>query len=394
LSGPEPIHDTDWQRFNEYARRVRALDISPLHNEKIDISLYLQVALLGKNPLLPSLRDLQCSQPHPSVTKLLPYLAPTLRRVYLCLTSADINDQSLLRALGENATSLQSLVLDGTFSLGCLQVMPLYRSLRILDIGSLPIDQHSFDVLSCLPHLSDLRININATGIQYPPHSTIRPFAVLEALEITDCSSISSITGLVAFISSTRLQGIVWFRPYTCELNAWHNFIEALVSTPRYKLSLRTIIATLEFLPRQVSVMPSIEPLRGLTGLEMIRLSLSGVASRGQNLGDGDVALLVSSWPNILTLELNASSKLTPQATFKSLHMIAHRCPQLVELRLAFDFTNLPPAHSVPILSHGLKEIGLSTSTIGDSDEKQLVRLLDRLFPHLRPSQMSANRMF
>jgi hypothetical protein len=280
---------------------------------------------------------------------------------------------------------LQSLSLGGHFSIGCLQVMSVCRSLRALDIEFLsqPIDQDSFNVLSSLPQLSYLRINPPATGIQYSPHSATHPFAVLETLRIVG-GNFSSITGLVAFIRSTRLHTIVLLTSSTCELNVWRHFIETLASAPRYQRSLRTFNSSVDLSTPQtrLSAMSWVVPLQELAALEDFRLYPSNGTKHCQSLEDGDVMLLASGWPKITRLYTTSGS--TPRATFRSLHAIAHHCPRLAYLRLDLDLTNLPPVHSIPILSHRLTKIDLRNSTIGNLGNRiRLVCLLDRIFPRL-----------
>lgn len=125
------------------------------------------------------------------------------------------------------------------------------------------------------------------------------------------------------------------------------------------------------------------EPLRELTELEDISLCPNNADQDCISLRDGDVAQLASAWPKLTKLKLNADSLLGPgpHPTFASLYIVAMNWPRLTHLQLALDLTQLPPAPSVPVLSHGLKEIDIGKSSISDS--KHLVRLMDRIFPCL-----------
>jgi hypothetical protein len=57
---------------------------------------------------------------------------------------------------------------------------------------------------------------------------------------------------------------------------------------------------------------------------------------------------------------------------------MALRCLLLTGLTMTLDVLRLPPALTVPILSHCLKEINLRTSPINNPET--FVQLLDRIF--------------
>jgi hypothetical protein len=314
-----------------------------------------------------------------------------LREVEVHFTHYEDKDRAFLSALAENAPMLQSLTMTGYLSTGCVGILVSCRTLHTLNIGGLstPLDQPSFDILSSLPQLSGFIIDLTDASIDFLSQSEMSPFAELQDLGVA--GDMTSITGLLAFISSSSLSALAFFSntlPYQ-----WRTCIHTLVSTTRYANSLRCIVAILSFEASQISAMQIFEPLLDMKGLEEISVQICFHGDDCQGLVDGNCALLASSWPNITLLEITISPDRGPHPTFTSIHTIALRCPLLKVLALTLDLTNLPPANAVPMLSHGLVVIDLLQSNIGDS--KHLVHLLDRLFPHLDliPTGGNANEL-
>jgi hypothetical protein len=292
----------------------------------------------------------------------------------------DNGDHSaFLSALAENAPMLQNLTLDGYFYTGSLGILASYRMLRILDILGLtpPIDQHSFNILSLLPQLCKLAIDLEDTRLDFSSRSGSFPFAALETLEVAGC--LTSFASLLAFISSSCLRTLTFMTYHIVVPDAWRTLIHTSVSTAHYAHTLRSILVWLECQKSQISIMQVMEPLLDLRDLEEICLRLDGFACQG--LMDDDFALLTSAWPNMTSLGIVTSPNPDPMPTFISLHTLAVHSPQLTSLALTLDLTNLPLVDDIPIFSHRLEELHIGHSNVGDPTH--FIHLLDHIYPHL-----------
>jgi hypothetical protein len=296
---------------------------------------------------------------------------------------SESTDRTFLCALTENAPKLHSLILSGHAPIGGLAAITACSSLRAVDIQHLtvPLDQPSFDALSSFPKLADLSIHLSHTStLEFVSQSAMCPFTELQTLKVT--SRLPHLTGFLAFISNARLKTLN-LQCYTVLVpNTWRKCIS---STMPYATSIRSIELRVKIQASEMSIMGVIEPLLDLKDLEDICLHLLSHGDRHgdhQGLVEGNFVSLASSWPNITRLKIYTfEEEPEPLPTFTSIYTLALHCPQLRVLALAFDLTNLPPADAIPILSHGLEGIDLLHSEIVDSTN--LVRLLDRMFPHL-----------
>jgi hypothetical protein len=349
----------------------------------IDMSVFLRLAVLGKFPLLPSLRQLSFANNSPSqLAKILPYIGPSLRWVDVYHHTAVATDLAVLRAISEASPSLRSLFLNGRFSVGWVDAVAACKSLETLDIENV-WGQSSFDGLSSLPRLCDLSISFH--GFTFSPQSTIpgwsegfSPFAQLETLQISGDLS------FLPYISSTRLKSIN-IQSFIGELSQWRKCMETLTTTACYANSLRSISVCLTFPatePPPIGIMYLMEPFLRLGELEEMDLRLYDVAEC-QSLSDEDIAQLASAWPNLKTLRISPlpDPGPAPHSTFASLYTMALHCSQLTHLSLTLDLTHLPPRHEIPVLSHRLRELDLWKSTT--SHPLDVVHLLDRIFPSL-----------
>ena len=128
-----------------------------------------------------------------------------------------------------------------------------------------------------------------------------------------------------------------------------------------------------------VSTLPKLENF-ALEGFE-----LDGPFLR--SIDQEDIERVIHMWPQLTKLSLICYR--LPKIDFKALIDIALGLPLLCTLELSIDARDLPELEEIPLLSHGLKYIHLSRSSV--KKPKNFAQCLDILFPHLKSWYFESN---
>ncbi|KDQ52878.1 hypothetical protein JAAARDRAFT_39827 [Jaapia argillacea MUCL 33604] len=387
----EPIDVVHWTVFDKYSRRIHKLRFKPPRH--IDPVVYSTLHKYKDGSLLPSLRILEWERDDRPFTgdmakEMLPFLSPSLRRINI-LTSCHpdhslaevIEDDDLhnfLGALPRCSPSLENLNLIGHMPQVPLDFVTEFKAITSLHIGNIIMGECQLtgpilQELSTRPLLSHLTLDV--TSLRVDDVSGWKGFPALRSLEITDGRFII-VSCLLDSLSTTTLSS---FSMSTSKPGFWDDCGPLFESLARFAPSLRSLTLATEATPssdinKNIPI-SLITPLLSLSALTHFHFSFQHITLR---LMDADTRTLASSYPSLISLYLLHTTGLTVH----SLPTLARHCPHLS--RIYIDTLNVyerPTLQDVPVLQHGLKELGFRCSFVRNAFV--LARVLDRVFPSL-----------
>ncbi|KAL6303878.1 hypothetical protein BKA93DRAFT_826290 [Sparassis latifolia] len=387
------ISEEQWQRFHSYARRVRILTVVE-ENLTIHPSVYSELTFRARRqPVFSALVHLSWESVHPFGTHLLAFISSSLHRVeiiygppYSMRERPAMKDRTLGRALctlSSEAPFVYQLHLDASiFHSESLYAISHFTRLRELRIASAV---SASEVVRCCGSLEEL-VNLqlfNFTGAEVNDAPFVGGFDNLEELWVTGSST--TLAKLLRAVTSPRLRMAgICFTPEGGNWNDWRKCLALLSS--QFAGSLRQL--GLRFHNNDESdlhLMDFIHPLLDIHGLREVELEVEHPPAE---LTDSDVHDLASAWRDIekLTVELRSNSMpMSPSAL--SLVEFARYCPRLVCLE--FNPLNVllplpPPSPSCPLPSlASLEDLSIPYHLIPDTNEEQIARFLDSIFPNL-----------
>ncbi|SJL05205.1 uncharacterized protein ARMOST_08571 [Armillaria ostoyae] len=392
---PNAISDETWARFDRYSSRIRSITLAARSRILHSPTIFLRLAELKQEPLLPKLQKLIVDVAFAADTSVLLFLSsPLLDEVEITFPSdpeADMAPMSIW-TVGWKVPGLRSL----TFTHHLHQVdypsppepvfpfssFPHLRQLRKLNIKTYSVDFSCLVQLSSLPHLAELQVIVARSGNPQQRLSQIA-FPSLESLDVAaDVSLMPSILRLIRQGSLTSLTYRNWLDPnfigFADSLQAFH---AEIVSRFPSLTSLTLNYCPYDYTPPsreedRESLRAVMQPLYDLSRLQIF------VYNSVPCMHNDAVALrLATSWPEIRTLCV--SNLLGTSPTYRILAALATHCPFLTRLIIPITFPeNYDPLPDDGVFSHRLHTLLVYDGKV-DRQHASVAHYLDRMFPFL-----------
>ncbi|KAJ7114722.1 hypothetical protein C8R44DRAFT_740096 [Mycena epipterygia] len=133
-----PVNAEDFIRFDFHAHRVRSIQLTELDNTPIDSSVFLRIAQIHREPILPLLQRIHITSTAELGPSPVLLIAPTLRSIHF---DSDMGiRQSIVFAtmLSNSADSvLDELILEGIFPARIFGLIPQFRNLQKLEMSGI-----------------------------------------------------------------------------------------------------------------------------------------------------------------------------------------------------------------------------------------------------------------
>jgi hypothetical protein len=397
-----PLIESDWERFDFYAKRIRRLETRPNRpGPAFDLSVFRAIELSRRPlPLLPNLQrlDTLSSNGHP-LWNVAPLLGPKLKHFSLQVGTGDgiFERVSVLASLKVHSPFLESLeVSDPTEQLSSVisGTICSLQHLRVLKLGATSLTPECINHLSTLSNLTDLEVVIAENSvIQAPsPSSRATLFPALQALVILTNLWATADAFFEAYLQPSSLERVE-FQVNETPTNAhFHRLFTmmrkccSLGSLTGITLSPQTELA--DYITDNVNLLstlvldPSIlHMLFAFANLEVLRIKTLTSFAKVDNALINDMAL---AWPGLKSLEIRHSptSQHTTSVTIHGLLSLAS-CSSLEQL-----FINIDPTiqDALPQLrqGQGLTSLCLVDLELGQSpirDPYAVASFLSNVFP-------------
>ncbi|KZT72909.1 hypothetical protein DAEQUDRAFT_722542 [Daedalea quercina L-15889] len=399
-----PIAAKDWQRYQQYAQRVRVLSLA-WTPRKIDPSVFSEISRLSNGgPLFPGLTelDIQTYDPFEAIPSSL--ISPTLRKLFVTdlgsVLDGDDDDDlgmrppesplaDLVRVAFLKARVLEEVSLTGSNvgPMENLQPMAECSRLRRVSVVDLAPDARLLHGWSCIDSLGDLTLEVHDDN---PVITQPLEFARLHCL--TARGNLKHLGDLFAQLSAPSL-GYLRMEVQQLPGHGREQLPECLAAvSARFGSTLRQFhLASSgdrsgggERWPEQ----PLVDLIRPLLDMHLLQ-TVWITPPRWWSITFSDEAVhdIAVAWPRLVSLQiylLNACSS----ATWESLVELASACPRLKTLALPhIDLrTFVPPiADKQPAMPHPLEVLTLDYSFGHNQvdDSHRFAQFLDRTFPNL-----------
>ena len=329
------ISDRDWSRFEMYARNVRILDLV-LPSETVATDVYVQLARLHPDPLLPGLQSMNipiiADGSTYALAPLFHCITPTLSSVNIGTIKgpkAELLTTSFLSALSRDAVGLRDLSIDArirTEAIDILVNLPSVRNLK-LSIDS-AIFQSMFSRLLGLPGVSSMTVNFSRRGsvVGGPPATfgQSQSFNKLKAIRVSgNGDQIKQVFAILSLRGIEDLDVFYQGPPYSYIFYTWH-----------------CVPSTLRHLKLEAGVFNMPPPQLRLCELSPFSSNIVSLELKGFSLQATDADILkiceTGIWRNLENLHLPCFGHLD-SVSIHSLGEISRGCPKLCSLYITVD---------------------------------------------------------
>ncbi|KAH9830735.1 uncharacterized protein C8Q71DRAFT_862190 [Rhodofomes roseus] len=401
------LHPDDLHRFQHYARKITVLN---LYGDSVfDSSILLCLSrALGDQPLLPRLRILEWKGSSDLTDyHILHVASPSLRTLTLESNAAEptiispaspvaVPCEFIFEALCERIAAAAPHL--EVLSLTALDRAPYYfapfancRSLRTVTIyGGILSASHCvhLQTLSSLPHLSKLSV-----GSFNMVQDVVPGFQNFDALRELSVSGGSTSIGhvLTAFASlNAAIRSLKIDIEPSCSLRTVGKAV-GLMNIVKSRFSSVLEDFTLDGVPLgwSGSAAPPLEPIQPLLDVRNLRTIYFVCHSYPSKLSDGDLCMMATAWPELVSLTLLWQHDRTMGVVTPSLACLSHisrSCPHLKTLKIShMTLTFTGGVDTYPVLSHRLSHLYIEKSASDPQDicVLDVALFLDRLFPNL-----------
>ncbi|GBE88731.1 hypothetical protein SCP_1401360 [Sparassis crispa] len=396
------ISQAAWERFLQYAKRVRELSLTTTGILSSAPSCVLEQLAQHNNgqALFPCLEELLWIQPLRSSTGILHLIAPSLQilsirnevpTLLIPTIGGEEKDklgkdeqvfEDVLKSIFSRVSYLQTLALTGTFHPLLLVPIGMCKSLREVSISrvSRDVNLQGIKALASLPHLVKLLISPPLTIGEI---TDCKGFPVLEVLNIRSGSSSTAVTRFLSMILSPSLHELI--ASITADVDAQIRPVLSLIASkfPSLReLQFGVIHPGVE----RISFSGAFKPVMSLRSL---RIANFGVSS-SMSLSAEQLVDAASAWPDVEELSISSTMLLQgDDPSIDAVHVlteISRLCLKLESLNIPYlDYQN-PPSVNAHIAGpgHGLRDLEMSDySNRTITDHARVAHFLDSVFPQL-----------
>jgi len=400
-----PLIESDWERFDFYAKRIRRLATRPNRpGPAFDFSVFRAIELSRRPlPLLPNLQrlDTLSSNGHP-LWNVAPLLGPKLKHFSLQVSSFGTEDSifervSVLASLQVHSPFLESLEVSDPIkqlSLVISETICSLQYLHVLKLGATSLTPECINHLSTLSNLMDLEVIIAENSVMQAPSPSSRAtlFPALQALVILTNLWATADAFFEAYLQPSSLERVEFQVNESPTNGHFHRLFTmmrkccSLGSLTDITLSPQTELA--DYITDDVNLLstlvldPSIlHMLFSFANLEVLRIKTLTSFEKVDNTLINNMAL---AWPGLKSLEIRHSpiSQYTTSVTIHGLLPLAS-CSSLEQLFINIDPTS-PDALPQLRQGQGLTSLCLVDLELGQSpirDPYAVASFLSNVFP-------------
>ena len=380
----DDVSPAHWLRFESYAAAIRELQVTTEDPFGFDAFVLLLAARhFQGRPMLPSLVTLTLD--HADMIPTLPlFLSPTLRTISFCVGE----DYSLgkipyplhkgfMKIISEQAPSIKKLVLPGFLSnRESYNPIVSLRNLHTLVISKSEIHSGNvpLDIIASSASLVELKMNFQSASDASPLNLKFQLpcFQSLRSLSLSGASGpfINSILTVFTLIpiESVHIElesSDVRWRTITANVAQWANTLQ------RFEFTVRS----------ELMVMPLYSDLEPLLSCDQMRHLTVGhyPFPSSPSLCHDNIVEMATAWPELRELNLRLA---TVGVNLRSLTLLTKKLPNLRELSLAVDLSNLPRIVKRPRRTgQQLLKLDINHLSLGESDPFTVADHLNNLFP-------------
>ncbi|KAF8962062.1 hypothetical protein BDZ97DRAFT_1155211 [Flammula alnicola] len=396
-----PILDAHWDLLDKYARRIQYVLYVP-QDADIDPSVFFTLALRGKKPLFPSLRQFFTMM---YTEELLLFASPSLLRVHMMPLNNDDPfypaSWSFIDRLAEVSPNLRHLYAQVPITGNALYSILKMKNLRHLGFcqagrTETPLDSTFFSKLAYLQHLSSVQLlglvdsprtrnsQIQRTLVDFPSLTELDISGtlprVVPLLRIGKFRTLESFK--LVFTSSPRDE----LPSADSEQAHWRIFFRILrrnagSSLKELDLAYEGVISVSGEL-----VAPDYPGALASTFQDLLALNLTK-ANFGyclfHSLSTSDIQTFADAWPDLEDLHVN--SRTASETNFTALMEIAERMPHLRRLGISLHISGqFPDVGDLPLRSHPLRFLNVGASFLESLNVEAFLLCLLKLFPNLK----------
>ncbi|KAH9951538.1 hypothetical protein B0H21DRAFT_716437 [Amylocystis lapponica] len=402
------IAEYDLVRFQQYARRIRSLEIHPgrLHVEN---SVYFHIFHhLKEEFLLPCLTSLNWEQRSPYDTSITTLLSPSLRSLHLKFerfVSASYHPNSgqefalemLLQSVFQGCPSLEDVSMSNLYIPLDTVAFTAFQHLHSFGlIGCSPfIIRPVFQTLSTAPTLINLVLEIvgdEDEGLQ----PSCNGFHALRTLKLS--GGLLSIQSIISAVSSTAINSLDIDIQFVDGTTEYADLFRMVAS--RYPTSLHTLKLGLSphfsDVKYDIALMQILHPVLTLRTLTRLQID---VWENPLTVADEDMQTLASSFPclEVLSVDTHRRYGIALAVDLPALSAVldlAHRLPALRDLTMPFvlDRLQLGELEANPrCISRALRclRAGQSRLEVKSDDLERVMRCMIAAFPDLVELELS-----
>ncbi|KAJ7463518.1 hypothetical protein B0H11DRAFT_2053195 [Mycena galericulata] len=383
----------DWERVLFYSHRVRSFSLHVRGSGQVSNFFDALNLSLPTDCVFPNLRELKWI-PNPPVLfhHLRLFLTPRMER--LSINPATDLDLSVLPIIPAKCPSLKHITIDTGLKDSATQAVSTFvrclPSVESLDVSAL--DQPALLHVALMDGLKSFRLEFAETPFfSFPPsrsyfHDLRELF--LPTMECATALMTASPDCLFEELTITD----TWSRPTKIIAHAFYSILakqRARSSLHRVRVDADDDHPTLLAANQTETYLVGgdiLEPLFSCANLQTVSLN----HPVGFDLDDGMILHMARAWPRIevLVLQAGRSRHARCSATLRGLSAFAKHCPNLRNLEMIFDATNVPEIHAYDTeeqnvlgVQRTLFSIHVSLSPI--SEPRRVAEYLSTVFPHL-----------
>ncbi|KAJ6480569.1 hypothetical protein C8R47DRAFT_600907 [Mycena vitilis] len=382
------IEPEDWTRFHVYAGRVKSLSINDFaYDRKADTSgwssvLEMLAVSLPIPHMFPNLRRLKWNVHSPWFSYVRLFLAPRLETLSLEGITAPAK-LALLPILPIRCPFLKSvdIVVEAMPELTRRPLSLMILGLRHLETFKVArLDQTAIRHLAQLPKLQNLDVKDMAELTPYTVISDASHFCGLRRLRLG--ASPRSLLNFLAMSSSWSLDHFEVNLKATLTADEFALLFCVLAkrcNPTRFNTFMLDTQSGFSIYTTVPVLFGALHPLSCFHHLRTVALWLPGWCE----LDDTTVETLARSWPELESLELRRGAYGTDSCvTLRSLRVLAHHCPELSDLCMPFDGSDIPALNG-PMATSKAEFMCLSVEDAAVVDSAAVATYLIQSVPNL-----------
>ncbi|KAJ7614977.1 hypothetical protein FB45DRAFT_1064588 [Roridomyces roridus] len=386
----------DWTRFLFYSRRVRSFKDTRIYLHTSNVYDVLAASFPGGVifPRLESLNWYPNAQTLRRTSRL--FLSPGITR--LELKASCFADERLLRKLMTTFRTLKHVEIHGPGRVAAVSRFICAQS-ELEALFANELDVQAFAHIARLPHLRVL-VLLSKKFDHLPTAPSGLP--LFPALEIFGCESLNSAPNLLEWTGSSlsefKLAGVTWGAvPVKADFRELYSAI-ASHCTPDKLRDLLVGKPCCARVPAQdiAHYLVSVEELRPLFAFHNL-VVVSLAHSPCVDLDDAGAAELARSWPRLqqLFFHTDINPRISPRLTLEGIAAFAEHCPELKDMRILFDATDVPKLkvktskgrrNTSRVAQFSLERLHVAYSPVNPKPQR-VVEFLRTIFPSLRVVQ-------
>ncbi|KAJ7142951.1 hypothetical protein C8R44DRAFT_974415 [Mycena epipterygia] len=384
------IRETDLERVRVYAPRVKHLFCHLVRDRCRLSDVFPAISVCLPQNLFHNIQSLLWRPSDNDFHFIHLFLGPRITDI--TFDRSTTSAVSLLSILGPKYPKLKTVSLrsfsptvDAASEVSRAVTLFLRRLQCVESVSVDVLDTEALEHICPLPNLTSLYSNTLSTASTFFTNANTQSFRSLRTLGLGN-AEIEPTTRLLGGFSQIPLISFnVWLAQFstTAQTHNLYNAVAAAISPSSLtSLALNNHYDYDALAANHVIQSQSIRVLFGFVNLTSISL----ISPIGIDLDNTTVSELARAWPRVETLDLSAwyCASPRPRVTLECLHSFARHCPNLTELAMTFDGTEVPTSDigsTNRVFQDRLHSLNVDHSAISMAID--VARFLSAIFPRL-----------